>query len=119
MGAGRALWPSGAGGGGGQVEQRSVREQGLQHRGPVREQDPTRGDPQVLEEGAPGAELDTRPAPQVAEAVEHGVEGEGQQVEHRQQVRQAVRPVSKVLLVIPISELQAKCRLPNYSDLIA
>ena len=105
--SGRALWPSGADGGGGHVEQRSVREQCLQHRGPVREQDEARGALQKFEEGPPGAQRDPRPAPQVAEAVEHGVEGEGQHVEHRQQVRQAVLPVSEVVYIIPISELQA------------
>ena len=54
--------------------------------------------PQVLEEVAARDEPRAGLTPQAAQAVEHGVEGEGQQVDHRQQVGQAFGAVPEVVL---------------------
>ena len=72
----------------------------LQQCGPVREEEVLRQHAQVLEECAPGAELVTQLAPQVAEAVEHAVESEGEQVDHHQQVGEAVGAVTEVVLEV-------------------
>ena len=61
---------------GGQVDQSAVRERGLQQRSPAWEQEEACRAPEMLEEGAPGADRDAHLVPQVAEAVEHTVEGE-------------------------------------------
>lgn len=63
---------------------------GFQQSGPVREVDTLGEEAELVEEVAPGTGLcPTRP-PQLAEAVQHCVQGAGQQVQRRQQIRQAL-----------------------------
>ena len=89
------------GGWGGQVEQRS------QKHGQCGNRTRRAITSEVLEKDAQGTERGARLVPEIREEVEYGVEGEVQQVDHRQQVRLAVRPVSEVVLPIPISEWEA------------
>ena len=56
------------------------------------------GDAQVLQEVAAGVQLLRELVPQAVQAVEHGVDGEGQQVEHHQLIGEASLARSQVAL---------------------
>lgn len=67
-------------------------------RGPVWEEEQALGHAQALEKVAADDEPVKHLAPQALWAVKHGVEGEGEQLDHRQQVGQAGLAVAEVPL---------------------
>ena len=96
-------------------------EQRLEQRGPVREIAVLCQGLQVAEEVASRDEPGPGLVPQAVQAVEHGVEGEGEQVDHRQQVGQTGLAVPEVVLQVVALAREAveglvfdKCELRSY-----